>query len=137
MRVFVDTSSLIKKYVEEKGREKLIEIMDKASEIIVSPVTYIETINAVTRICDELKLSTRQKAKIKEVVDIDFEYFIKIALNSELEHIARKCSEKHLMKALDLIQLSAAIIAKPSLFVTSDKHLFKAAEKELKKRDFI
>lgn len=137
MRVFIDTSSLIKKYVEESGREKLIEIMDKASEIIVSPVTYIETVNVISRICDNLKLSSRQKVKIKQVIDIDFGYFIKIDLNSELEHIAHRCSEKHLMKALDLIQLSAAIVAKPSLFVTSDKRLFKISEKELEKRDFI
>jgi hypothetical protein len=41
------------------------------------------------------------------------------------------------MKVLDGIQLSSAIIATPDIFITSDKHLFKSATKELKRVEFV
>ena len=44
MRAFIDTSSLIKKYQMEPGRDRLLKILDAIDEILISPVTYIELI---------------------------------------------------------------------------------------------
>ena len=42
MRVFVDTSALFKKYVAEPGGKAFEQVLEKATEIAVSPVTWLE-----------------------------------------------------------------------------------------------
>jgi hypothetical protein len=41
------------------------------------------------------------------------------------------------MKVLDWIQLSSAIIAKPDVFIVSDKQHYKCASKEVKRVEFV
>jgi hypothetical protein len=41
------------------------------------------------------------------------------------------------MKVLDGIQLSSAIVAKPDIFIVSDKQLYNAAIKELTRVEFV
>jgi len=42
LRAFIDTSSLLKKYIEEDGAEEFNSLLDSVSEIIISPVTILE-----------------------------------------------------------------------------------------------
>ena len=137
MRAFIDTSTLFKKYVEEKGTAELLSLLDDVSDIIISPVTYIEIVNALSRYCATNKLGTKEFNKIKQEVDVDSGYFSRVPLSDELETIATHLCRKYELKAYDLVQLSAAIIAKPKFFLTSDKQLYNVAKKEIKNSEFI
>ena len=137
--IFIDSSSLIKKYFAEAGSEKIIKIMEKASQIVISPITYIEIINAIQRYYKTAVISKEHRDEIWKNIEFDFQYFTKITLNEILEYQC-KCFLKedniHL-KSLDLIQLTAAKYAQCNLFITSDEKLYQAASKQIKKTELI
>ena len=54
---FFDTSALIKRYHEEKGTDIVDEIFDSDSLIIISSLSIVEGVSALTRKKNEGKLS--------------------------------------------------------------------------------
>jgi len=53
MKLFFDTSALIKKYIIEDGSKKVDELMNKAESIIVSVITEIEVYSTFKRLLIE------------------------------------------------------------------------------------
>jgi uncharacterized protein with PIN domain len=49
LRVFIDTASLVKRFIQEDGSVELERLFEEASEIVVSPITWIEFNAALTR----------------------------------------------------------------------------------------
>lgn len=137
MRAFIDTSSLLKKYLPEVGRDKFLQTLETVQHIVVAPITYIELICALKRNCEDNNLDTKIFKKIKKEVDIDFGFFYEIPLDENLKSIACQLRLKHSIKSLDLIQLSSAKVANAQLILTSDKLLYKIASKELKNVQLI
>ncbi|HBR15645.1 MAG TPA: hypothetical protein DD723_08955 [Candidatus Omnitrophica bacterium] len=137
MRAFIDTSTLLKKYKIEPKRDKFLKILEETTEVIVSPVTYIETICSIQRVCEESKLKKEHFLKIKEEIDLDFSYFLKIRLDETMERIAIDLRQKYTLKSLDLIQLASAKTSQATIFLTSDIHLFKIFSKELNNPVFV
>jgi predicted nucleic acid-binding protein len=135
MRAFIDTSTLIKKYKIEPGRDRFLKILEKVSEIAVSPITYIEIFCSIKRNCHESHLKKEDFLRIKEEIDLDFGYFYKIPLNEDLERIAFDLCQKYQLRSLDLIQISSAKISQAKIFLTSDKLLHKIASQELRNHD--
>ncbi len=65
MRVFIDTSSLFKKYVEENGSKELDFLLQEVSEIAVSPITRVEMSVIVARRLREKSLTAQQATWLK------------------------------------------------------------------------
>ncbi len=57
MIFFFDTSALIKRYIVENGSEKVDNLFKTASQIIISPVTKIETCSTINRLKVENAIS--------------------------------------------------------------------------------
>lgn len=68
---------------------------------------------------------------------IDYNYFGVIQWNNDLVRESIRLISKYRLRVLDAIQLSAALLAKASLFITSDKRLFAAAKKELPHAKYV
>lgn len=132
MRGFIDSSTLLKKYKEEPGRDQFLRILDTIEEIIVSPVTYIEVMCSMKRVCEESRLKNEDFLKFKNEFDLDFSYFHKIPFSEDLEKTAFDLRQEYKLKTLDLIQISAARMSHPKIFLTSDKFLHKIARQVLK-----
>ena len=95
MRLFVDTSSLFKKYVDEQGSDAFEKLIAKASEIAVSPVTWIE-MNAAIERCLRGKHLTPEKAEwLRAEVKKDFTYFFLVVWNENLEKKAVELIRQH------------------------------------------
>ncbi|MBN1292606.1 MAG: hypothetical protein JXB48_12270, partial [Candidatus Latescibacteria bacterium] len=60
-----------------------------------------------------------------------------VEFNEKLISECIRVIRKYQMKVLDGIQLSSAIIAGPDVFIVSDKSLYKSANKELKRVEFV
>ena len=132
MKAFLDTSSLIKKYVAEPGSDRLEEHLEKISEIVVSPLYWIEINSALERKLREKTLNSSQVTTIRQEASKDLNYFSKIIWSESLEQKAVEMIKKYYFKSLDSIQLSAGILSRADLFLTSDQNLYKVAAQELK-----
>ena len=133
MRVFVDTSTLFKKYVDEHGSLEFDRILDEASELIVSPLTRIEMHSALAKCVREKILSRDQAEKLKAEIKKDFSFYSCVYWNESLEEKSVEIVQKFTLKTLDAVQLAAGILSKADMFVTSDKRLFDEARRVIKK----
>ena len=137
MRVFVDTSSLFKKYLDEPGSDLFDKVLAKATEIAVSPVTWIEIHAAIERCVRNRLLPGGQAEQLRTEVKRDFAYFSRILWNENLEEKAIEFVHKHVLKTLDSVQLASAVLSESELFVTSDRKLFKQAGRVIRQARFI
>lgn len=137
MRLFIDTSSLFKKYVDESGGEAFEKLLSKASEIAISPITWIE-INAAIERCLRTSALTPEKANwLRTEVKKDFAYFFLVLWNENLENRAVQLIRQNVLKTMDAVQLASGILSEAELFVTSDHQLYRAAKKIIRHTRFI
>jgi uncharacterized protein len=137
LRAFIDTSSLIKKYIEEEGAEEFNSLLESVSEIIVSPVTILEVHSAVERRLRERTLKGAVAQWIEREFLADYDFFGVVEWNDELITECLRVIRKYQLRVLDGIQLAAALISRSSLFITSDKRLFEASNREIQGVKFI
>ena len=75
MKIFFDTSSLIKRYIEEKNSNKVTDILDKADEITISHITRIEFISAVQRRFTDKSISLSDYNTVLNEFEYDIQFF--------------------------------------------------------------
>jgi len=133
MTVFIDTSSLVKRYILEEGSATFSEIIRKVTAIIVAPVTVIEIYSALDRRLRDKSLSPDDYRILEEEILRNFNDFSIVHWNNDLIISSLDTIRQHHLRTLDAIQLAAAIISGVSQMITSDKQLYQAAKKEIKK----
>lgn len=133
MKAFIDTSTLVKKYVEESGSEAFSEILEQINDIVVAPTYLIELTSAIQRKSLHNEIFQRQISWLLTEAKKDLNYFVSVRWSDDLVQRACRLIHAYNLKTLDAIQLSSAVLSKSDIFVTSDKVLSHFAEKELEK----
>ena len=137
MKAFIDTSSLVKKYVIEEGSDEFDSLVEKISEIVIAPVFWLEINSGIERRLRENTITRSQANRIRKEIKRDLFYYNKIKWNENLEQQALVFIQKYQLKTLDSLQLAAAILSKSSIFITSDRRLFLAGQLEIEDSHFI
>ena len=137
MKLFADTSTLFKKYVDETGSGDFDKLFGEATEIIVSPVTRIEMHSAIAKYVREKWLSEQDAKKLSIEIKKDFIFYSRVFWNDNLEEKSVEIAQSLSLKTLDAVQLASGVLSKADLFVTSDKRLFDEASKVIRKTRFI
>ncbi len=137
MRSFVDTSTLTKKYILEEGRDKFLRLLEQTSNIIVSPICWLEINSVLYRRLYERTLTREQLNFLRAEITKDFNFFEKVIWADAVEEKGLELIERYNLRSLDAIQLAAACVAKPDVFITSDKRLYAPAKNELKSVELI
>lgn len=137
MRVFVDTSTLFKKYVDEPGSPDFDGLLNEAAEIIVSPLTRIEMHAALAKCVREKSLPIDYAEKLRVEIKKDFAFYSRVYWNENLEEKSVEIAQKLSLKTLDAIQLASGVLSGADIFVTSDRRLFEEAGPLIRKTRFI
>ena len=137
MKAFIDTSSLMKKYVDEKGSDELDSLLKKITDIIVSPIYNLEVHSAIERRLKDNTLTLKEASFIREEIKKDYQYFSKIIWNNNLEEKSLQMIGTYSLRTLDSIQLASACLSNADVFITSDEGLLGPAKKELKNVRFL
>jgi predicted nucleic acid-binding protein len=137
MKAFIDTSSLFKKYVDEKGADTFDTLLQSVSEIIVAPITLLEINSIIERRLRERTLNKADATWIEKEFMFDLNFYGVVEFNEVLTTECIRVVRMYQMKVLDGIQLSSAIVAKPDVFIVSDKQLYKSATQELTRVEFV
>ncbi len=135
MIVYLDTSDLVKLYVEEIGSEKIKGIILDATVVSTSKVAYAEARSAFARKQKEGGFSIARLRKMVEDFNRDWESYFIIEITDGLIKIAGDIAEKHLLRGFDSIHLASAVILKCKIksevyFSSNDAKLNQAARKE-------
>ena len=131
MRVFIDTSSLAKRYVEEEGSDALKEFVSESiSRVVISVLAFPEFASAVSRKIEGGEISPSDGSTAMEEFETDWDYvFEKIILSEEISFNAAKSCLEHRLRGADAIQLVSALSSEVEVFVCSDKALLQVALK--------
>ena len=135
MIVYLDTSSLIKLYVDEIDSGKIKGIANKAAVISTSKIAYAEARSAFARKQREGGFSVSILRKVVEDFNKDWESYFLIEVTDGLIRFAGDMAEKYLLRGFDSIHLASAVNLKNRInadiyFSSHDTRLNQAAERE-------
>lgn len=131
MKVFIDTSSLAKRYVQEPGSEELEEFFHSVvKDVYISTLAIVEFSAAMGRKIRNKEVKEKAGAYAIQEFEEDCQgWFNKIPLTNDLAESAASFAILHPMRGSDAVHLSSAVICGADLFVTSDENLIKSARK--------
>ena len=127
MRVFLDSSSLAKRYIMERGSEKVEEMLAGADEAAVSLIGPAEIISALSRIFRQGTISAAQYDRTKAALFEDLEDMSIREVTAPVVSLAIDLLERHTLRTLDALHLAGAIEWRADLFISSDRRQLAAA----------
>lgn len=127
MRIFLDSSALAKRYVEEPGTEQVLRLCQRADEVILSSLCVPEIISGFNRLRREKKLSPARYRSLKHDLAADVEEATIIDLTPLVIDRTIACLERVPLRALDAVHLASAIESMCDLFLTADRKQEQAA----------
>jgi hypothetical protein len=140
--VYLDTSALIKEYIDEAGSEWVRALIapDPTSTVFVSRLAAIEAACTFARRRREGTLSAADYARVLALAEYDFAYRYNVLdVDLTLVDAAKRFADRHPLRAYDAVQLATAWQANdilhragqpPLMFVTADDRLLVIAQAE-------
>lgn len=136
MKAFIDTSSLLKRFIVEDGSEKINQLLPKYDVIYVSFVTQAEFFSALMRKLNNREIGEEDFRRIENEAVINFSEFREVLWSQEMSHHVIEVIKTFRLRALDSFQLTSYLHLENTDFIVSDKALCRAGEK-LKGRKMI
>lgn len=139
MILYLDTSSLVKLYVEEEGSGLIRELVERAELVATSVVTYAEARAALARQRREGGLTAAGYDRAKNDFERDWPRYLTIEVHEAVYRSAGNLAEKHRLRGLDSLHLASYLFlyrdgARQIRFSAFDEALNRAARKEAKER---
>jgi predicted nucleic acid-binding protein len=135
LRLYLDTSALVKLYVEEEGSALVREAVEQAGTVATSAVAYAEARAAFARIRRERRLSLSDHRRVVRDFDADWQRYVSLEVTESLIRRAAELAESHALRAYDAIHLASARLLRerlkePVVFSAWDSGLVEAAWRE-------
>lgn len=131
MKIFLDTSALAKRYVQEPGSDELGALfVSVATEVIISTLAFAEFAAAIGKKLRNKEISKKSGTNaIKELEKDWYNMFAKVPLTETLAESAASMAIQYSLKGAAAVHLASALAVSADLFVASDKNLIIAAKK--------
>ena len=127
MNIFFDSSALAKRYIEEKGSDRLQAIISSASALGVSVICIPELISALCRRRRERRLSSQQYRDAKAALFSDIEDASVIGISEEVIARSVELLEHFPLRSADALHIACAAEWSAELFVSADERQARAA----------
>jgi len=135
VRLYLDTSALVKLYVDEEGATVVRGASDQADVITTSALAYVEVRSALSRRRHEGAISVGEYRRVIHALDEDWPRYLTIQVVESLINEAARLAEAYRLRAHDAIHLASAATANreiglPVVFASWDGPLERAARRE-------
>lgn len=135
MKLYLDTSALVKLYVDEEGSPVVRNAVAQADLISTSAIAYVEARAAFVRRRHEGGLSAAEYRKIIQDLDADWARYLVVEVTDSLILEGARLAEAHRLRAYDAVHLASAgfvhrRLAEPVVFTSWDLGLEKVAKRE-------
>ena len=133
--IYLDSSALVKRYIEEDGSDKVNALLEERSVAAASRLTYPEILAAITRRHKAKEIETGAFERIKKAFKFDWLSFVVVEFHLDVFKLIDEIIIKHALKGADSVHLASALWLKKAMkqdvvFVASDLELIKAAKAE-------
>ena len=136
MIAFLDTSALVKIYVQEQGSIFIRQYVQSCSAVLVSAVAYPESRAALARVRRAGSLDLTAFDSAKRQFEADWVRMVVFPAVTSTLRLAGDIAERHKLRGFDAVHLASAIVAResehsaPVSFATWDGQLLEAARAE-------
>ena len=127
MKAFFDSSSLVKKYILEKGSDKIADMISKTEVKIISSICFPEMVSTLSRLKREKRITSDQYNRLIAFIVDDLKNFNVCEIRTPIIRKAVFLLETFTLKTLDALQIACAIEARSEIFISSDHHQIKIA----------
>ena len=127
MNVFLDSSALAKRYIQEHGSDRLEDILSSASSLGVSVICVSEVVSALCRRRREGKLSRQEYLKAKQALFEDIEDSSVVNVADRVLARAVELLERWPLRSSDALHVASAAEWSAELFVSADERQCAAA----------
>ena len=139
MILYLDTSSLVKLYVEEKGSRLVQDLVETAELVATSVVSYGEARAALARQRREGGLTTSGYDRARNDFEQDWPRYLTVEVSEAVYRRGGDLAEKHHLRGLDSLHLASYLSLYGAgrgkiRFSAFDEALNRAARKESKER---
>ncbi len=107
MILYLDTSSLVKLYVEEPGSADVRRLLEEATIVATSLVAYPEARAALARRRREGSLTTTGHRRAKAALDGDWPRVLALDVSMSVAKSAGDLAERHRLRGFDALHLSS------------------------------
>jgi len=123
VRVFFDSSALVKRYIREAGTDEVLACCDRATEFTVAVIAVPEVVSAFRRFVREGRISEAQYAVLKaDIADAEL-----YDTSPQVVQRAVSALEAHPLRAMDALHIAAALVGAADVFVSADARQCAAA----------
>ena len=134
MILYLDTSALVKLYVEESATAAVATRVDRAEAVVTARVTYAEARAAFARHAREGALSPSALRRAVGTLDAEWPTYNVVEINDPVVRRAGALAERHALRGDDAVQLAAALEVRRAggdvEFASFDTRLNGAARRE-------
>ena len=135
MIVYLDTSALVKLYIEEEGTDMVKEITGKADVVATSRISFAEARSALVRCQDEKVISGNNYRQCITNLKSDWEMYLVLDASETVIQIAGELIENYRIRGFDGIHLASGLVLMRQVnevvnFMCWDSKLWHAAKKE-------
>lgn len=136
MRLYLDTSALVKLYVRENGSGLIRQAVAEAEFVATSAIAYVEARAAFARRRREKKFTSTDYRRLIQDLDLDWVRYILVEVSMSLIQSAATLTERYPLRANDAVHLASARMLEQNLagegllFASWDKDLERAAARE-------
>jgi len=132
--LYLDTSALVKLYIDEPGREAVVSHVDEASGVATTRIAYAEARAAFARKRRESGLDARTVRRVVAHLDGDWASYSIVDVGDAIVRRAGALAERHALRAYDAVHLASAVdlhrAGADVWFACFDERLRRAARRE-------
>ncbi len=107
MILYLDTSSLVKLYLEEDGRPAVRSLVDRATVVATSVIAYPEARSAFARLRRENVLTGRDVTRVKGDFERDWSSLLTLHVTEKIWRHAGELTEIHSLRGFDSLHLAS------------------------------
>lgn len=131
--LYLDTSALVKLYLDEPGREAVTAAVARERVVATQELAYIETHAAFSRAERESRLTHADLDRLRDEFERDWPSYLVMKVSQPLLEQAVKLVDSFALRAYDAVHLAAAVTLSRETdetvsFACFDRRLNRAAE---------
>lgn len=133
--IYVDTSALIKRYIQEAGSSAVRALLAQATPLATATLAYVEMFATFYRRQRDGHLTASQSARLAAHFESDWRSYIRVPLHDDILRLGRNLARAHPLRGADAVHLASALSLRDTLgeavrFVAADHRLLSAAAAE-------
>jgi uncharacterized protein len=127
MKLYLDSSAFVKRFVDEPGSDTVEQLCTDADELCLGILCVPEILSALNRSLREGHLSRRDYLTIKQRIALETADATIVQLTPEVIRLSINALETSAVRAMDALHIGCALACGAALFATADRRQRTAA----------